>query len=119
MKGLNSRDVRRLKKAFLEQLNEQANGNEEQCFDRVKIFEATGLRAYDKIVVPDIVQELISEGLVAYCHNQNQEQVRITRQGKLRLSRSVESNMYTVLEVLASEAPRDDVGRGHLTGQQI
>ena len=50
MKGLNSRDVRRLKKAFLEKLNEQADGNEEQCFDRVKIFEATELRAYDKSI---------------------------------------------------------------------
>ena len=117
MKGLNSRDVRRLKKAFLEKLNEESDGDEEKCFDRVKIFEATQLTSYGKIVVPHIVQELVHEGLVEHCDTA--EQVRITYKGKQRLSRSVENNMYTILEVLATESPKDDVGHGHLTCQQI
>ena len=64
MKELSNRDVRILKKAFLQKLNEAANGDEEKCFDRTQIFRATELGGYSQSVVPFIVQELIGEGLV-------------------------------------------------------
>ena len=73
MKELNNRDVRILKKAFLEKLNEISNGNEERCFDRTEIFKQTNLRGYGTDVVPFIVQELMGENLIKQCSDVTQE----------------------------------------------
>src|SRR5262245_47167852 len=117
MKGLDTGDIRLLKKSFLQKLNEESDGNEERCLDRTKIFHAIGLEGYNPSVVPFIVQALIGEGLVRECGNV--EQVRITHQGKQRLTRNIENNMYVILEILATEAPKDNTGRSTLGGSQL
>ena len=117
MKELSNRDVRILKKAFLQKLNEAANGDEEKCFDRTQIFRATELGGYSQSVVPFIVQELIGEGLVRECNTR--QEVGITQKGKQRLRRSIENNTYLILETLATEAPRDNIERATLRGPQL
>jgi predicted transcriptional regulator len=96
VKELNNRDRRVLKKAFLENLNEVSNGNEELCFDRTEIFKQTRLGGYSLEVVPFIVQELIGEGLVKQCGSPMQ--VSITHKGKQGLQRNIENNAHTILE---------------------
>jgi hypothetical protein len=117
MKELDNRDRRILKKAFLEKLNEIANGNEELCFDRTEIFKQTKLGGYAVDVVPFIVQELMGENLVKQCRNATE--VSITHKGKQRLQRNIENNTHVILETLATEAPVDEVGRASLDGSRL
>lgn len=109
MKELNERDLRILKKGFLESLNKTENRN--KCIKKSVIFEDTGLRAYSDKVIPYVVQELQKEGLVEDCNNK--EGIRITHKGKQRVKRTDENNAYTLLQTLATRAAPG------LTGKQL
>jgi hypothetical protein len=109
VKELNERDLRILKKGFLESLNKTEN--EDKCIKKSVLFEDTGLRAYSDKVIPYVVQELQKEELVEDCNNK--EEIRITYKGKLRVKRTDENNSYTILQTLATHvAPA-------LTGKQL
>jgi hypothetical protein len=113
MRELNERDLRILKKGFLESLNKAVNEDEDKCIEKSMIFEDTGLGAFSPEVIPSVVQELKYEGLVEDC--EAREEVKITRKGKQRLRRTDENNTYTILQTLAtygSAAPG-------LTGKQL
>jgi predicted transcriptional regulator len=99
MRELNDRDLRKLTKAFLEKLNYEVNGDEDKCIESKKIFEATGLGGYGSSVIPAIVQELAYEGFIKECGIKGQ--VKITRKGKNRLNRTIDSNISLVLQSLA------------------
>lgn len=116
MNGLGRDDIRRLTRAYLYQLNEEVDGDESKCMDINVIFEKMPLKAFGRIVIPTIIQELLHLGLVAQCINNNQ--VRITRQGKERISRTVEANAFYVLETLVSEQ-KDETGRVTLHGTRL
>lgn len=109
MRELNERDLRILKKGFLESLNKPQN--EGKCVKKSVLFEDTGLRAYSDKVIPYVVQELQKEGLVGACNNK--EEIRITYKGKERVERTDENNSYTILQTLATHATPA------LTGKQL
>ena len=116
MRELNERDMKILTKKFLETLNERVNEDEDTCVGSTEIFEATGLRGYEPIVLPALVQELRHQGLINDCEIRGQ--VRITRKGKNRLNRTIDSNVDLVLKTLVSQ-PRDDLGRVSVQGATL
>jgi hypothetical protein len=67
MSGLTLRDMSILKKAFLEALNEEVQGNEEKCIERRRIFKATRKDAYSEEVIPLVVQDLITDEYIENC----------------------------------------------------
>lgn len=113
MKGLNERDLRILKRGFLDALNNAADEDEEKCFDKNKIFEDTGLGAFMPTVIPSIVQELQGEGLIKEC--ENEQEIKITQEGKQRLKRTDENNAIIILQTLSMY---DELGRG-LSGKEL
>ena len=113
MKGLNERDLRILKKGFLDALNNAADEDEEKCIHKNKIFEETGLGGYMPTVIPSIVQELQGEGLIKEC--ENKEEIKITQKGKQRLKRTDENNATIILQTLSVY---DESGRG-LSGKEL
>lgn len=116
MKELNQRDMRILTRSFLQKLNERVNGNEYQCVEDMQIFEDTELHAFDKSVVPSIVQELSNQGLIGLCGHPGE--IKITNSGKRRLQRTVENNAYAVLETLVDKQP-DETGRVVMHGKEL
>jgi predicted transcriptional regulator len=98
MRELNERDLRILKKGFLESLNNAANGDEDKCFEKSQIFENSGLKAFSPLVIPPVVQELEHEGLIEEC--ESKDEVKITLKGKQRLTRNDEGNSYTILKTI-------------------
>src|SRR5437879_6238015 len=105
-----------LTRKFLETLNERVNEDEDRCVESAEIFEATGLRAYDPIAIPAVVQELRHQGLIRECDVKSQ--VRITRKGKNRLNRTIDSNVDLVLQTLATH-PRDEIGGASVDGVRL
>lgn len=116
MGGLSRDDIYRLTRAYLQQLDEEADGDELKCMDIGVIFDKMPLKAFGRIVIPTVVQELLHLGLVAQCTSNNQ--VRITKHGKERISRTVEANAFYVLETLVSEQ-KDEVGRVTVHGTRL
>jgi hypothetical protein len=116
MKGLNARDMLILTKGFLNALNDVANGDEHRCVESSQIFEFTGLKAFGSVVVPNVIQELVRQGLAQECDPPSQ--IRITRKGKDRLNRTIESNVELVLQTLAN-LPQDEVGRAYADGPKL
>jgi hypothetical protein len=100
VKKLNDRDLRILKKGFMESLNKTEN--KDKCIEKSVIFEDTGLRAYSAKVIPYVVQELQKEGLVEDCNNK--DGIRITHKEKQRAKRTDETNAYAILQTLATQA---------------
>lgn len=113
MKGLTEKDLRVLKRRFLESLNSAADGDEEKGFNKNKIFEDTGLRGYMPAVIPPVVQEPQNEGLIKEC--ENKEEIKITEKGKQRLSRTDENNDTIILQTMAIY---DESSRG-LSGREL
>ena len=116
MKELNERDMRILTKGFLNALNDVVNGDENRCIDSVQAFNMADLGAFGSVVVPHIVQELIHQGLAKECETRGQ--VRITRRGKDRLNRTIESNIGLVLETL-TKIPRNESGKASVHGTRL
>ena len=77
MKELNERDMKILTKGFLGTLNELVKGNEDSCMERINVFNSIGLTAFEPVVIPHVVQELVHQGLIKECETKGQ--VRITR----------------------------------------
>jgi hypothetical protein len=100
MRELNERDMKILTNGFLKTLNNRVNGNEDECAESIKVFEETGLKAYNPIVIPHVVQELVYTGLIKKCRSEGQ--VRITRRGKNRVDRTIEGNSDLILQILAT-----------------
>jgi hypothetical protein len=116
MRELNERDMRTLTKGFLNALNDAVNRDESTCIDSVQVFNMADLGAFGSVVVPHVVQELIHQGLVNECETRGQ--IRITRRGKDRLNRTIESNIGLVLETL-TKIPRNDSGKASVHGTRL
>lgn len=123
MRELNDRDMRILTKGILDTLNGMVNGDERRCAESSQIFELTGLKAYESIVIPHVIQELVHQGLVKECETPSQ--IRITKKGKDRVGRTIESNIELVVRALVNR-PQDTQADGpkiqeltELTPQEI
>lgn len=116
MKELNQRDIRLLTRTFLDKLNDEVNGNEDKCVESTKIFESTGLKAFSQSVIPFIIQELVSQDLIKKCNIEGE--VKITRKGKQRLSRTIENNAYSILETIANKVPNES-GRSVMHNSEL
>jgi hypothetical protein len=92
--------MQRLVRAYLQQLNDEVDGNEWKCVHMNAVFSNMPLRSFGEVVIPELIQELVHRGLVALCTNT--EEVKITRQGKERVSKTVEANAFYILETLVS-----------------
>jgi hypothetical protein len=116
MRELNERDIKILTKGFLKTLNELVNGDEDKCIESVNVFNSTELRAFEPIVIPHVVQELVHQGLIKECETKGQ--VKITKKGKNRLNRTIDSNVDLILQTLATHH-KDDLGRVSLPGNRL
>ena len=100
MRELDEYDMKRLRKGFLKSLDEIVNGNESICIGSTEIFDAIGSTAYGSEVIPTIVQDLGHDGLIRECETKGQ--FRITRKGKNRLERTIDSNVELILQTLVN-----------------
>ncbi len=116
MRELDENDMKRLSNGFLKSLNEYVNGDEAKCVGSTEIFNAMGLTAFSPDVIPTIVQELVSQGLVRECEINGQ--FRITRRGKNRLNRTIESNVELILRSLATR-PKVGIGPASVDGRKL
>ncbi|HEY6534813.1 MAG TPA: hypothetical protein VIY08_03245 [Candidatus Nitrosocosmicus sp.] len=67
-------------------------------FNSLDIFNSTGISGtVTPLTLPHIIQELSYYGLISEC---NDKEVKITRKGKHRLNKTIESNADSIVEVL-------------------
>lgn len=101
MKELNTDDKQNLVRSFLQQLNDEVNGDEWKCVSILSVFHKMPLHSFGEVVVPYLIQELFYRGLVVRCDST--EGVKITRLGKERIARTAEANAFYILETLISQ----------------
>ena len=116
MRELDEDDMKRLSNGFLKSLNEYVNGDESKCIGSTEIFNAIGFTAYSPDVIPTIVQELIYQGLIRDCETEGQ--VRITRKGRNRLERTIDSNVELILQTLVN-LPKVGIGSVSVDGRKL
>ena len=81
MKELNEQEH-----TFLGKLKEMANYDENKSIKKIDIVEAMGIKGYSNEVIDQIVQTLISEGLVK--PGNREDEVKITYEWKHKKSKS-------------------------------
>ncbi|MBD0361130.1 MAG: hypothetical protein ICV56_10515 [Nitrososphaeraceae archaeon] len=81
MKELNEQEH-----TFLGKLKEMANYDENKSIKKIDIVEAMGMKGYSNEVIDQIVQTLISEGLVK--PGNREDEVKITYEWKHKKSKS-------------------------------
>ena len=81
MKELNEQEH-----TFLGKLKEMANYDENKSIKKIDIVEAMGMKGYSNEVIDQIVQSLISEGLVK--PGNREDEVKITYEWKHKKSKS-------------------------------
>jgi RNA-binding protein YhbY len=81
MKELNEQEH-----TFLGKLKEMANYDENKSIKKIDIVEAIGMKGYSNEVIDQIVQTLISEGLVK--PGNREDEVKITYEWKHKKSKS-------------------------------
>jgi hypothetical protein len=81
MKELNEQEH-----TFLGKLKEMANYDENKSIKKIDIVEAMGMKGYSNEVINQIVQTLISEGLVK--PGNREDEVKITYEWKHKKSKS-------------------------------
>jgi RNA-binding protein YhbY len=81
MKELNEQEH-----TFLGKLKEMANYDENKSIKKIDIVEAIGMKGYSNEVINQIVQTLISEGLVK--PGNREDEVKITYEWKHKKSKS-------------------------------
>jgi hypothetical protein len=81
MKELNEQEH-----TFLSKLKEMANYDENKSIKKIDIVEAMGMKGYSNEVIDQIVQTLISEGLVK--PGNREDEVKITYEWKHKKSKS-------------------------------
>ncbi|HEX7207462.1 MAG TPA: hypothetical protein VF233_04720 [Nitrososphaeraceae archaeon] len=81
MKELNEQEH-----TFLGKLKEMANYDENKSIKKIDIVEAIGMKGYSDEVINQIVQTLISEGLVK--PGNREDEVKITYEWKHKKSKS-------------------------------
>ena len=81
MKELNEQEH-----TFLGKLKEMANYDENKSIKKIDIVEAIGMKGYSNEIINQIVQTLISEGLVK--PGNREDEVKITYEWKHKKSKS-------------------------------
>ena len=81
MKELNEQEH-----TFLGKLKEMANYDENKSIKKIDIVEAMGMKGYSNEVINQIVQTLISEGLIK--PENREDEVKITYEWKHKKSKS-------------------------------
>ena len=81
MKELNEQEH-----TFLSKLKEMANYDENKSIKKIDIIEAMGMKSYSNEVINQIVQTLISEGLIK--PGDREDEVKITYEWKHKKSKS-------------------------------
>ena len=81
MKELNDQE-----NTFLGKLKEMANYDENKSIKKIDIVEAMGMKGYSNEVINQIVQTLISEGLIK--PGNREDEVKITYEWKHKKSKS-------------------------------
>jgi hypothetical protein len=81
MKELNEQEH-----TFLGKLKEMANYDENKSIKKIDIVEAIGMKGYSNEVINQIVQTLISEGLIK--PGNREDEVKITYEWKHKKSKS-------------------------------
>lgn len=81
MKELNEQEH-----TFLGKLKEMANYDENKSIKKIDIVEAMGMKGYSNEVIDQIVQTLISEGLIK--PGNREDEVKITYEWKHKKSKS-------------------------------
>jgi RNA-binding protein YhbY len=81
MKELNDQEH-----TFLGKLKEMANYDENKSIKKIDIVEAMGMKGYSNEVINQIVQTLISEGLIK--PGDKEDEVKITYEWKHKKSKS-------------------------------
>lgn len=81
MKELNDQEH-----TFLGKLKEMANYDENKSIKKIDIVEAMGMKGYSNEVINQIVQTLISEGLIK--PGNREDEVKITYEWKHKKSKS-------------------------------
>jgi hypothetical protein len=81
MKELNEQEH-----TFLGKLKEMANYDENKSIKKIDIIEAMGMKSYSNEVINQIVQTLISEGLIK--PGDREDEVKITYEWKHKKSKS-------------------------------
>lgn len=81
MKELNEQEH-----TFLGKLKEMANYDENKSIKKIDVVEAMGMKGYSNEVINQIVQTLISEGLIK--SGNREDEVKITYEWKHKKSKS-------------------------------
>lgn len=80
------RELNEQEQAFLGKLKEMANYDENKSIKKIDIVEAMGMKGYSNEEINQIVQTLISEGLVK--PGNREDEVKITYEWKHKKSKS-------------------------------